>query len=211
MIPVKYFSFFIVLSSSISFAQVGIGTTNPQADLHVAGSTLVQKDFELSSLPFVTSSDEGFKLLTRIKNSSPKGKISILDVDQLQVAPVNTVNYEFKNLSLDNLRDVDLQYDADKYVVGIANFRYVGDAIKKTTINGKQSVGAFVMRTFIAGGTWHLEIRNRFLDLAAGKSIKYYVTLIVYDNSYYRNLPAIVTDLNGSNTGTASAVPNLYN
>lgn len=206
-----YFLLILVTSSSISFAQVGIGTSNPQADLDVVGSTLVQKEFKLQTLPVVSSTDQDFKLLTRVKNSSPKGKIAVLDVDRSQVAPINVIDYVFENISLDNLRDVDLQYDAGKYVVGLANFRYEGDAIKKDTVSGGQSVGAFVMRTFISNGTWHLEIRNRFLDLEVGKLLQYHVTLIVYDDSYYRKLPTITTDLGGSNTGTASSVPNLYN
>ena len=201
---------FIVMTT-LSWAQVGIGTTKPKADLHVKGNTLVQEEFGLGNLPVVTQDDEDFKLLSRVKNSSPLGKIAILNVDILKVAPVNVINYEFDNISLDNLKDVDLQYDADRYIVGLANFRYVGDAIKKKTVAGKQSVGAFVMRTFISNGTWHLEIRNRFLDLAQNNSLKYYITLIVYDKSYYKRLPDIVTDLNGNNVGTASSIPNLYN
>ncbi len=204
-------SFLAFILPFFCLAQVGIGTDLPQADLHVAGSTLVQDEFSLGTLPIVNSTDEDFKLLTRITNTTPQGRIAVLDVDELKVAPINVINYKFNNLSLDNLKDVDLQFDANKYVVGIANFRYVGDAIQKQLINGKQSVGAFVMRTFTNNGTWHLEIRNRFLDLDAGQSIKYFVTLIVYDNSYYRKLPTITTDLGGSNTGTASETPTLNN
>lgn len=191
-------------------AQVGIGTVNPQADLHVKGSTLVQQKMELGVLPFVQSDDADFKLLTRINNSNPIGKIAILDVDSLEVAPVNVINYKFTGISKDNLTDVNLQYDASKYIVGLANFRYVGDPILKEPVGGTFTVGAFVMRAFISDGTWHLEIRNRFLDLAEGKKLTYHITLIIYDKSYYRNLPVIETDLGGSNTGTASAIPNLY-
>lgn len=201
----------LVLSNTTYItAQVGIGTTSPQAALHVKGNTLVQEKMQVGTLPFVQSQESDFKLLTRITNSQPEGKVAILDVDRLEVAPVNVINYQFTDISKDNLRDVDLQYDADKYIVGLANFRYVGDAIEKEAVGNTFSVGAFVTRTFISNNTWHLEIRNRFLDLAEGKSLTYYVTLIIYDKSYYRNLPEIVTDLGGSNTGTASTTPNLY-
>ncbi|WP_164076262.1 hypothetical protein [Flavimarina sp. Hel_I_48] len=192
-------------------AQVGIGTVDPQDDLHVIGNTLVQESMEIGALPFVQDTDADFKLLTRLTNSQPKGQVAVLNVDELQVAPVNVVNYEFTGISKDNLRDVNLQYDADKYIVGLANFRYVGDAIlKKDLSNGNISVGDFVSRTFVDNGTWHLEIRNRFLDLSPSKSLEYHITLIIYDKSYYRNLPEIVTDLGGNNTGTASSTPNLY-
>jgi hypothetical protein len=203
-------TFLLLFIINYSFAQVGIGTIDPQAELDINGSLLVQQEFVTGSLPTVKITDENFKLLTRLTNSSPVGEIRVLNVDSLTVAPINVVNYKFDNIYLDNLTDVDLQYDANKYIVGVANFRYVGDAISKTPSGSTTSIGAFVIRSFIQNETWHLEIRNRFLDLTnSTQGIKYYVTLIIYDKSYFRNLPIITTNLNGSNTGVASSVPNL--
>ncbi|MCW5519459.1 hypothetical protein J1N09_06395 [Aureitalea sp. L0-47] len=192
------------------FAQVGIGTVNPQADLHVGGDLLIRDNFTLGSLNTVNSADEDFMLLSRSTTSTPTGKITKLDVSALSVAPVNVIDYSFSNISLDNLRDVDLQYDASKYIVGIANFRYIGDPIQKVPAGGTKSIGNFVAHTFISGGTWHLEIRNQTLDLDPVDSVNYEVTVIVYDKSYFRYLAPIMTDLGGNNTGTASSVPNLY-
>lgn len=191
-------------------AQVGIGTTTPETDLHIAGELLVQESFSIKPLPAVTMADEDFKLVTRLTNSTPVGEIAILNVDSLTVAPINVINYEFSNIRRDNLREVNLQYSADKYIVGVANFRYVGDAIEKQDGIGGKTIGTFVLRTFVHNNQWHLEIRNRDLDLRNGRSVEYYVTLIVYDKSYYRNLPPIITNLGGANTGTASAVPDIY-
>lgn len=204
--------FLLLLFSTTAWNQVGIGTEYPQADLHVAGEMLVQEIFKIQPLPIVNLADKDFKLLTRVSNSSPAGEITVLNVDSLTVAPINVIDYTFTNISKDNLRDVNLQYDANKYVVGVANFRYVGDAIKKSPFsNGNSaSIGTFVIRTFISNGQWHLEIRNRILDLNDGDSLEYFVTLIVYDKSYYRNLPPIITNLGGLNTGTASSVPDIY-
>lgn len=199
-----------VILSAATHSQVGIGTVTPETDLHIAGDLLVQEDFNIKPLPSVTIPDEDFKLVTRLTNSNPVGEIAILNVDSLTVAPINVINYEFSNIYRDNLTDVNLQYNADKYVVGVANFRYVGDAIQKQNGGGGKTIGTFVLRTFISNNEWHLEIRNKDLDLENGKSVRYFVTLIVYDKSYYRNLPPIVTDLGGSNTGTASAIPDLY-
>ncbi len=199
--------FFLSVST---FSQVGIGTTQPETDLHIAGELMVQEEFTIKPLPAATMADEDFKLVTRLTNSIPEGEIAILNVDSLTVAPINVVNYEFTNISRDNLRNVNLQYTADKYVVGVANFRYVGDAIEKQDGTGGKTIGTFVIRSFIENNQWRLEIRNRDLDLADAKSVTYFVTLIVYDKSYYRNLPAIVTNLGGANTGTASALPDIY-
>lgn len=199
-----------MISLQSLIGQVGIGTVTPEADLHIGGDLLVRDAFTLGSLGTVSGTDEDFMLISRSTNSNPVGRITKLDVSQLSVAPVNVINYSFTNLSLDNLRDVNLQYDSSEYIVGVSNFRYLGDPIQKINAGGTKSIGNFVVHTFISGGTWHLEIRNQTLDLDPGDTVNYEVTLIVYDKSYFRYLTPITTDLGGNNAGTASSVPNLY-
>jgi hypothetical protein len=203
------FTTMLLLSFCLATAQVGIGVTNPQADLHVGGNVLVQENLDLSTFATVGATDEDFKLIALTTNSTPAGEVKVLDVDNLSAPPVSVIDYEFTNIALDNLTDLDLQYDENKYIVGIANFRYEGDAIQKVAGGGTKSIGNFVVQTFTDGGTWHLEIRNRTLDLDPSDSVNYFVTLVVYNKSYYRNLTPIITDLGGNNTGTASSVPIL--
>lgn len=204
----RYYYLILFLAFSwFSSAQVGIGTSSPSASLHVAGELLVQDALTTKNLNTVSASEEDFKLVSRITNSSPMGKITILDPSNLNIAPVNTVNYHFTNVFRDNLQDVDLQYDVSKYVVGVADFRHVGDAIKKVPGGDNYSIGHFVVRTFKSSGTWHLQISNEELELDASDSLEYYITLIIYDKKYFRDLPVITTNLGGSNTGTASSIP----
>ena len=200
----------LILSIGQMLGQVGIGTTSPQADLHVAGDALVQEEFTISNLDVVSLVDEDFKLITRVTNSDPVGEITVLDVDARNVAPVNMVDYTFTNVYLDNVRDVDLQYDSSKYIVGVANFRQEGDAVQKVPAGNTFSIGHFVIRTFVSGGTWHLQIENVELDLDVGDSLTYHIQLVVYDRSYFRHLTPIHTNLGGSNTGSASSTPVLY-
>lgn len=206
----KQYLLLFVFISALCRGQVGIGTTDPQADLHIAGDVLVQEDFKTGVLNKVNNTEEDFEMVTRITTSNPVGKITRMDVSELAVAPINTVNYTFTNLDGDNLTDVDLQYDSSKFVVAVANFQYIGDAVRKTTINSTaRSMGTFLIRTFESGGSWHLEIGNRELNPAAGKTVSYKVTLVVYNKAYYRELPTIITNLGDSSTGTASSIPVL--
>lgn len=191
-------------------AQVGIGTDNPQADLDIEGSLLIQGNTKIKSINSIGPTEEGYKYLMRLPNSTPAGEIRRLDVDSLTVAPVNVINYTFTNFPLDNLQDVDLQYDSSKYIVALANFQYDGYPIQKGSMTGNaRSIGNFVSRTFINNGTWHLEIQNRSLNLAAGQSLTYHVTLVVYDRSYFRQLEPVNVNMGGQNTGTAPQAPNF--
>ncbi|WP_035336934.1 hypothetical protein [Dokdonia sp. PRO95] len=206
----RTFLLLLILFSSLAHAQVGIGTTNPQADLHIAGDLLVQDAFKTAELGTVSAAEEDFELVTHITTSNPPGLVTKLDVSEVSAAPINVVNYTFSNLEGDNLTDVDLQFKTDKYIVAVANFQYIGDGVSKTTVNPTvRSMGTFVIRTFESGDSWHLEIGNRELDPVAGGTVTYKVTLVVYDKSYYRELPQIITNLGSSNSGTASSIPDL--
>ena len=207
----------IFIISAKSLAQVGIGTTQPETDLHVAGSTLVQEEFETTQLGSTDNNDVDFKLITRLTNSNPVGEINRLNVDNLTVAPINVIKYYFDDVDGDNLEDIDLSYEADRYLIAISNFRYIGAPIEKQAVDNhnRPTMGNFITRVFTAPSlndseveTWHLQIQNTFLDPESDEEIEYEITLIVYDRSYYRALTPIQTNLGGSNTGSVAA-PNI--
>lgn len=197
----------VILSISLK-AQVGIGTETPFPgfDLHVEGDLLIQDGLKVNGIPKVTPTESNFKLLTRSKNSSPIGELKRVDVDEISVAPITEVDYQFNNIAGDEVRDVDTQLDASKYIVSISNFRQFGGAVLKKTVESTKSIGNFIVRTFQSGGTWHIEIRNENLD-QTGNAILYRTRILIYDRKYYRSLPKITTDLGGNNSGDASSVP----
>ena len=53
----KQFKYIFLTASSITFAQVGIGTTNPQQELHVAGTTSTVRIEKLNSVNSATFND----------------------------------------------------------------------------------------------------------------------------------------------------------
>ena len=192
----------------LGYSQVGIGTDTPTPgyELDVEGSLLIQNHFKLENLESVNTESTNLNLLLRKSNSNPPGEVAKLDVKSISVAPVNIINYRFHNLNRDNVNNVNLQYDASKYIVGIASFRYEGQPIVKgRTGSNYTRLGYFVSRTFMQGGTWHLEIRNRERDSSNNDSIVYYVSLIVFDRNYFKELPPITANLNGFSIGSAPA------
>lgn len=201
-----------LLLAHFGFAQVGIGTTTPTAgyNLDIKGDLLVQKDFNIGSLENVKAQDGDFKFLFRLLNSSPVGEVAKLNMGKIDVGPINIANYKFTGLSRDNLEDVNLNYDATKYIVGIADIRYIGAPVRKIRNSNNEwtMMGYFVSRTFISGGTWHLEIRNPLRDNSSG-SVSYEVTLIVYDRKYFRELSVIEVDFDNNTTGSAPAPSGL--
>lgn len=182
-------------------AQVGINTDNPQTDLDIKGSLLVTEEFQIGNLNTVNNEDENFKLVTRRLDSEPRGQLTVLDVDNIRVAPINIVEYEFINLNKDDI-DVNLQYDANLYIVAISNFRHIGAPILKPSSN--RDLGNFVTQTYIKDGMWHLEIGNAELSSTPlNGSIEYQVSLVIYDKAYFKQLKTIEINLGTSNTGSA--------
>ena len=202
----KKITYILLFGAVATFSQtgnVGIGTDDPQTALDVNGSMLIQATPKIGALGTLGSSDNNYFYLTRRPDSNPPGEITYLDVSQLKVAPINVVNYTFNGLQGDNLTDVDPQYDKDKYIVALANFRHEGSYLNKSGA----SIGNFVTRVFESGSTWHLEIQNRILDVPTGRTITYHVTLIIYDRSYIRQLNPVQVDMDGLSTGAAANSP----
>lgn len=194
--------------AQVGFSQVGIGTNAPTPgfELDVDGSMLVQKNFKFKAVSSGTAQLSSIEFLLRLLNSEPVGEVARLDLKNASVGPINVINYTFTNLSLDNVEEVDLQFDASKYIVGLSNFRYEGVPIVKGG-TGYLDIGNFVTRTFIENGTWHLEMRNRSRDASTSNAITYHVTLIVYDRKYFKELPKITVDFReGINATTTKPV-----
>jgi len=70
-----------------------------------------------------------------------------------------------------------------------------------------KSSGLFEYKVYQSGGTWHLTIRNKFLNTPGSSSMTYEVSLIIYQKRFFKQLPQITENLGGSQTGTATVVP----
>jgi hypothetical protein len=195
---------FIVLS------QEEFGTTAMGINSHETGLISEQKLFASNSSISIDSQTDNFTLISHTKKANSNSKISVLGTSAYSNAPVNIVDYQFINVPLGTLNDIDLQYDSKNYVVGVANFKYIGEAFNCDETASNRESDNFVARTFISSGSWHLEIQNKARKLSGEKLMDYEVTLIIYNKSSFRNKATINTDLEGLSNGKTAYVPSLY-
>lgn len=131
--------FFVALASLGLKAQVGINTANPKGTLDVEGETLVES--YLIDTENVTARGN-YLLLTRSKDTSPIGKVKLLDITLRNVAPVNMYTVVLKNVKQDEVVNLNTGLDADKYVVAITGAVFSG-AVSATTTSTSRLYGAY--------------------------------------------------------------------
>lgn len=136
----KIISLFFIVAVSLGLkAQVGINTANPKGTLDVEGETLVES--YLIDTENVTARGN-YLLLTRSKDSSPVGKVKLLDITLRNVAPVNMYTVVLKNVRQDEVVNLNTGLDADKYVVAITGAVFSG-AVSATTTATSRLYGAY--------------------------------------------------------------------
>ncbi|BAP33477.1 uncharacterized protein CHSO_4440 [Chryseobacterium sp. StRB126] len=136
----KIISLFFIAAVSLGLkAQVGINTINPKGTLDVEGETLVES--YLIDTENATARGN-YLLLTRSKDSSPVGKVKLLDITLRNVAPVNMYTVVLKNVKQDEVINLNTGLDADKYVVAITGAVFSG-AVSATTTATSRLYGAY--------------------------------------------------------------------
>jgi hypothetical protein len=136
----KIISLFFIMAVSLGLkAQVGIKTANPKGTLDVEGETLVES--YLVDTENATARGN-YLLLTRSKDTSPVGKVKLLDITLRNVAPVNMYTVVLKNVKQDEVINLNTGLDADKYVVAITGAIFSG-AVSATTTATSRLYGAY--------------------------------------------------------------------
>lgn len=136
----KIISLFFVTAATLGLkAQIGINTANPKGTLDVEGETLVES--YLVDTENVTARGN-YLLLTRSKDTSPVGKVKLLDITLRNVAPVNMYTVVLKNVKQDEVINLNTGLDADKYVVAITGAIFSG-AVSATTTATSRLYGAY--------------------------------------------------------------------
>lgn len=136
----KIIALFFVAAASLGLkAQVGINTPNPKGTLDVEGETLVESYLVDTEN---TTAKGNYLLLTRSKDSSPVGKVKLLDITLRNVAPVNVYTVVLNNVKQDEVINLNTGLDADKYVVSITGAVF-SNAVSATTTATSRLYGAY--------------------------------------------------------------------
>lgn len=195
----KLTTLFFVAWAFLSFsAQVGINTTTPQGTLDVVGGTLVESYL----IDTTNSTAKGnYFLLTRSKDTTPVGKVKMLDISLRNVAPVNTYNIILKNVKQDEVINLNTGLDTNKYVVAITGAVF-SDAISAVnTSTTPKSFGAYsteITKVSSGGSTYHgINLAFKGAGTVSSQNGTWTLTLNVFEKSLIKDW--------GTFTGSVSA------
>lgn len=184
-------------------AQVGINTTTPKGALDLVGETLVESyliDTEN------TKASGNYLLLTRSKDTSPVGKVKLLDISLRNVAPVNMYNVILKNVKQDEVVNLNTGLDASKYVVAItgAVFTVATSAtISTTTPKSFGSYSTEVTQVTSGGKNYHaINLGFKGAGTVSSQNGTWTLTLNVFEKSLVKDWGTF----NGSVSASASPV-----
>lgn len=190
--------FFVAFAVWNIKAQVGINTATPQGTLDVEGETLVESyliDTEN------TTARGNYLLLTRSKDTSPVGKVKMLDISLRNVAPVNIYNVILKNVKQDEVINLNTGLETDKYVVAITGAVFTGAVSAATTSTNPKSYGAYsteVTKVSQSGKNFHaINLSFKGTGTASSQNGTWTLTLNVFEKSLVKEW--------GTFTGTVSA------
>jgi hypothetical protein len=190
--------FFISCAFFGAKAQLGINTKTPQGTLDVVGGTLVESYIiDTNNSP----ASGNYLLLTRSKDTSPVGKVKLLDISLRNVAPVNTYNVILTNVNQDEVISLNTGLDVTKYVVAITSavFSNAVSAANNTTTPKSYGSYSTEVTQVVSGGTAYHAINLGFkgAGTVSAQNGTWTLMLEVYERSLIKDW--------GTFTGSVSA------
>ncbi|CAI8717149.1 hypothetical protein [Chryseobacterium sp. IT-36CA2] len=192
------FTGFAALSTN---AQVGINTKTPKGTLDVEGETLVQSyliDTEN------TKASGNYLLLTRSKDTSPVGKVKLLDISLRNVAPVNMYNVVLTNVRQDEVVNLNTGLEVNKYVVAITGAVFTGAVSAANMTTTPKSFGSYateVTQVTSGGKNYHaINLAFKGAGTVSSQNGTWTLTLNVFERSLVKDWGTF----NGSVSASAS-------
>ncbi|KXH84691.1 hypothetical protein [Chryseobacterium kwangjuense] len=189
-------------------SQVGINTKNPQGTLDVLGGSLIESYVIDTVNSFATGN---YYLITRSKDSTPVGKVKLLDIALRNVAPVNTYNITLKNVSQDDVVSLNTGLETAKYIVAITGAVFTDATPGVNTTTQIKSFGAYSTEvTFVtSGGKTYNAVNLSFqgAGTTSGQNGTWSLTLCVYERALVKDWGTYTGTINNSFTGVSTNTP----
>ncbi|MCJ7933407.1 MAG: hypothetical protein MUW56_07135 [Chryseobacterium sp.] len=192
---------FVAFASFGMKGQVGINTANPKGTLDVEGETLVES-YLIDTENIAAKGN--YLLLTRSKDTSPVGKVKMLDISLRNVAPVNMYNVVLKNVKQDEVVSLNTGLDANKYVVAITGAVFTVAVSAANTSTNPKSYGSYsteVTQIAKGGKNYHaVNLSFKGAGTVSSSNGTWTLTLNVFEKSLVKDWGTF----NGSVSASAS-------
>jgi hypothetical protein len=192
---------FIAFGTSLCAQKVGIGTSNPETELHVNGSMktigMVIKD-PLEKL----GATEDYSFL--IKSPAPENKITSYNQSFLpqNPAPLNIIQYKITCDPGDKdwVQEYDTKINSDKFLVVISSFAFTQPVIgSDNTVTPVPQIYAYY-----TSGTWKLKADYEGFSPTNSSPVGIWtLNLLVFDRTYAKEFN-FTQSMANSTTGSAT-------
>lgn len=205
--------FSIALITQVSFAQVGVNTTNPQADLEVIGDIKMDYGLVLEN-PGDNIQIRGSKLLINTMDN----RLLEYDITSSKYGPINYVEFVFNDVSTNGLLDYNTQISTTEYLVTVQGYYYLeaqtGDTnvmlhsiLDNDNIEGHQFyayANPVTQTWFIRALVNNSQFVTRDGSTMTNSSIDLYLNTVIYRKGFISKSQAPITvDMGNLETGIA--------
>lgn len=208
----KNLSIIIFLISISIKSQVGINTTTPQGTLDVNGGLLIDS-YLVDTVNSIA--DGNYYLLTRSRDTTPVGKVKILDVSLRNVAPVNIYKININNVKQDEVINLNTGLDVNKYVVAITNAVFKNAEPIAVVNNGIYSYGTYfteIAKTTVGANTFFtINLDFKGAGTLSSQNGNWELSLVVYEKALLKEwgnyTGSVSASATPSYTGTSTNTP----
>ena len=206
----------LLLTTNISYSQVGIGVSNSDLtseELQINGNFIitnkvgqVNKLEELLEKKIVNNVEVNTDYRVVAQDPNQIGNVSgqIKEIyGQQNVLPIIIQPYEIQNVNGDDLDDLNLNIPLSDYFVAITNFEAVDNL--KQGFPTTASKGRFEYNAFVGlDNMWHVKVRNPSTSPAnVNNAFNYFFDVLIYPNRFFKNLNTKSYNLGGNKSGDA--------
>lgn len=206
-----FFTLLILFCCAMSFAQVGINTTNPTETLDVNGTTTVRQKLYLENPGPATLEHEEF-LVKKPDNTWGKHNVA-----SAKYGPVNYSQLIFRRVPSTGMTNFNTNIPTDKYIVAVQGYYYylaggtntnVQLRSNRSTSSSNSHIEGPQFYAFEQGGTWRiagLVTQSNFKqNYGTNTQIDLYMNVVILRKDFFtKGHGTINVNMGSSTTGTA--------